>query len=393
MKRIVLGVFVIGVIAGGIGIAMRSSRSSTPGTPGLEASALDPSRVSRAGIAPVISAFSSQETGFRVAYADSKDPDHDKLRELFVKDRVFENIASSLNAAVAMPRTVDIQLVDCGGPNAFYDPDNHRIIVCYELVSYFLHTFRPHAPESAELGTAAMGATVFAFFHELGHALIHELALPSTGREEDGADQIATLILLEAGDDGVRMALSGAQWFALLAADNQQRTPFWDEHAFDGQRFFNILCLVYGENPEARAGLVGKTLPEDRAKRCAGEFRAINAAWEKLLQPHLRSSTAPGAPATPRSPDSTDGVAPPCEAVAAHAVEVVRREMLGALEAELAKAESADERAALAEVVADRLRTFQATLAERCVVQAWSPAVRTCVHAATSTEAGGRCLP
>jgi hypothetical protein len=288
MKRILLGVLVLGAIGGAIAVIVIPKARSAAKPATVKPEAPDPARISRAGIRTAL-AGGPAETGFRVAYAPSKDPDHEKVRELFAGDRIFENIAASLNEVVAMPGTVDIQLVDCGAPNAFYDPANHRIIVCYELVTYFLHTFHPHAPSEAELGAAAMGATVFAFFHELGHALIHELALPSTGREEDAADQIATLILLEAGDEGVRMALSGAQWFAVLAADNQQRTPFWDEHAFDGQRFFNILCLVYGADPVARAGLVGKSLPETRAERCPNEFRAIDAAWDKLVQPHLRS--------------------------------------------------------------------------------------------------------
>ena len=289
MKRLILGIFVLGAIGVVIAfVVVPNARSAAPSEPAAVMVATDPSRISRAGIKTAL-AGGLAETGFRVAYAPSGDPDHEKVRELLGGDRIFENIASSLNQVVAMPGTVDIQLVDCGAPNAFYDPTSHRIIVCYELVTYFLHTFQPHAPDHADLGAAAMGATVFAFFHELGHALIHELALPSTGREEDAADQIATLILLEAGDEGVRMALSGAQWFAVLAADNQQRTPFWDEHAFDGQRFFNILCLVYGADPVARAALVGESLPEARAKRCPAEFRAIDAAWDKLVTPHLKS--------------------------------------------------------------------------------------------------------
>jgi len=42
-------------------------------------------------------------------------------------------------AAVALlhakiPRRIDIQMTSCGQPNAFYDPNKVRVIICYELV-------------------------------------------------------------------------------------------------------------------------------------------------------------------------------------------------------------------------------------------------------------------
>jgi hypothetical protein len=248
---------------------------------------IDPSSISRAGTSSLV----ADGSGFRVAYAPTDDPAHDQIRQLFAGDRVFEKIADALDRVLVMPRAVDIHMVGCGQPNAFYDPQNHRIIVCYELITYFLDTFRPHVSGEEELGNAAMGATFFAFFHELGHAVIAELEIPATGREEDSADQIATLILLEAGDHGVAMAMSGAKWFALLADDNQHRTPFWDEHALDGQRFYNVVCLIYGEKPDERAALVrDRILPEPRAARCPAEYASTNRSWEKLMAPHLRDA-------------------------------------------------------------------------------------------------------
>jgi hypothetical protein len=283
MKRVVIAVLVTATAAAAV-VALVAARSPQDAA----RSQLDPSSISRAGIAPPMRGFSSERTGgFRVAYAPSTDPTHDKIRALFVADGVFDRIAASLDQTLVLPRTVDIQLVDCGAANAFYDPNNHRIIVCYELVTYFLDTFRAHS-EDGQLGEAAIGATFFAFFHELGHAVIHELDLASTGREEDAADQVATLILLEGGEHGVAMALSGARWFGLLAKQ-ERRTPFWDEHGLDGQRFFNVVCMVFGEKPGERGAIVDSgALPPDRARRCPGEYAKLSAAWDKLLAPHLR---------------------------------------------------------------------------------------------------------
>lgn len=284
MKRTLLLVSIVAVgIAGGATL-MYATRS-----PAAKA-AIGPHGISRAGIAPAMHGFGAvDDPGFRTAYAHSDDPTRDRIRELLASDGVLDRVAQALDQTLVMPRTIDIQMVDCGAPNAFYDPEGHRVIVCYELISYFLDTFRDHTTSEAELGEAAIGATFFAFFHELGHALIHELDLASTGREEDAADQVATLVLLEAGDTGVAMALSGAKWFALLA-EQDHKTPFWDEHGLDGQRFFNVVCMVYGAAPDARADLVGGALPDDRAKRCPGEYAKLASAWDKLLAPHLRAA-------------------------------------------------------------------------------------------------------
>src|SRR5262245_61970870 len=157
MKRLVVGLVVVVVLgaAATVAVLVLSSRSTA-------ASRLDPSSISRAGIAtaPPIRAFAGiAETGFRVAYAPTDDPAHARIRELFAGDRVLESIAGALDRVLAMPRTVDIQMVACGQPNAFYDGEHYRIIVCYELITYFLDTFRPHVAGDEALGVAAMGAT------------------------------------------------------------------------------------------------------------------------------------------------------------------------------------------------------------------------------------------
>ncbi|MDB4955235.1 MAG: hypothetical protein JWO36_2804 [Myxococcales bacterium] len=232
-------------------------------------------------------------SGFTVTYNPSSNAVHEQFRSALQTDHVFETVAESLNKTVRMPSTVAIELVDCNTINAFYDPNTHRIIVCYELLDYVLDVFKAGAKSQAELGNSVIGATMFSFYHEAGHGLIHMLDLPAVGREEDSVDQLATLTLIAMGDEGVGMALSGAYWFQLQATKAGHETPFWDEHAFDGQRFYNIMCLIYGSNPEKYSKFVENgNLPSDRAKRCPEEYTKINKAWEKLLQPYLTNGAA-----------------------------------------------------------------------------------------------------
>jgi hypothetical protein len=193
-----------------------------------------------------------------------------------------------------MPTTVNIQLVDCGTVNAFYDAENSRVIVCYEFIAYLARTFSSQFSDETQLGTAVVGATLFAFFHELGHALRDKLDLPITGKEEDAVDQLATLILMHGGDEGVGAALSGAYWFLLSQG---QGIAFWDEHSLDQQRFYNIACMVYGSNAARYSELVtSELLPQRRAARCSAEYAQVQRAWESILRQHLKPGGSLGSP-------------------------------------------------------------------------------------------------
>jgi hypothetical protein len=359
-----------------------------------------------------------KQTGFRVSYAPSKNATHEQFRQVLEDNHIFELVAEGLNKTVRLPRTIDIQLVDCGTVNAFYDPNNSRIIVCYELLSYFVDVFKPTAQSDDQLGQAVIGATIFSFYHETGHALIHQLDLPAVGREEDAVDQLATLILMAAGDDGVGMALSGAYWFQLQQKAGND-TPFWDEHAFEGQRFYNIMCLIYGSAPSKYAGFVASgNLPEARAQRCEEEYGKTQRSWEKLLQPHLTNGAAeeidyqPSVPVAETTPDSPPPVAttddPPedtddpddpaddeptapaagitCERVAEKAVELIAAEA----EKQLAGMSPEDQQQKIDEIKAN-LPAFLEQFLAQCAREDWPDRDRQCVLDATTLDAASHC--
>jgi len=358
-----------------------------------------------------------------------------------------------LNQTIELDRVVDIQLVDCGTVNAFYDPNNSRVIICYELLGYYTQMFAPVAKDQTELGKAIIGATLFAFFHELGHGLIHQLHIPAVGREEDAVDQLATLILMEGGDDGVAAALAGAQWFALESAKKQkegQQMPFWDEHALDQQRFYNIACMIYGSDPQKYQPMVQNGyLPEKRAVRCQEEHHKLASAWDALLEPHLRKGVAAGGPAvtgsapagsppagaptsgppagappggTPAEPpparpsgqprgggwtapatnqpggESTDGWGAgttsggeqasddSCQAVANHVSKLITEFVR-----QQAASMSPDKKQQVEQELAAQLPVYLQSILQMCTQQNWSPAVRNCVLQAKDAQTADKC--
>jgi hypothetical protein len=153
----------------------------------------------------------------------------------------------------------------------------------------------------------------FAVYHEAGHAIIDLWRLPITGREEDAADQFATLLLLSGTswftahsspvpDEQLGKALLAADFWGLLVtpfeilaarADSVvyvRKEPFSDEHSMYEQRYYNTLCWLYGAQPDRLGFLVDWNssvdrgpLPRERARRCPAEYELMRRAWEEIL--------------------------------------------------------------------------------------------------------------
>lgn len=146
------------------------------------------------------------------------------------------------------------------------------------------------AGEADPVGDYFVGNLLFVFYHELGHGLIHKLDLPVLGREEDAADQLATLMLMDTGSDSV----SGEPVLtaALGWLDSWQKrdgeaddADYFDEHSLDYQRYANIVCLVYGSDPENYGNLIDEwDLPPDRAERCPGDYSSAILSWDSVMQ-------------------------------------------------------------------------------------------------------------
>ena len=232
---------------------------------------------------------------FRLTYEKVQDPDYRELRDAFKEAGLLEGAVEGLNDTFRIPRDIEVTMRECGEPNAYYESDSRRISLCYELVSYYTELFFADAEtdEDAEIaGEAVAGATLFVLFHELGHALIDQWDLPITGREEDAVDQLATIILLEGGEEGQTAALNGADSFwgeESEEGEEEGEHSFWDEHSLGEQRYYNIVCWSYGSDPEGLSDLVGEDwLPEERAVQCPDEYARMAKAWDTLLSPYVR---------------------------------------------------------------------------------------------------------
>lgn len=229
---------------------------------------------------------------FKVVYSPVKNPKYAELQKELQNEKVFEAIAADLNNTIALPVDITITFAECGQVNAFYDPNKRQISMCYELVDHFADSFSKVVESEDKLEEAVVGATIFVFFHEVGHSLVHILDLPITGKEEDAVDQLSTFVLTSESDEGEQAALNGAMSFYLASQKKETKVEdlaFWDEHSLSQQRFYNVLCWVFGQNEQKYDGLVKNgLLPVDRAQRCNGEYAQLAKSWNALLAPHLK---------------------------------------------------------------------------------------------------------
>jgi hypothetical protein len=161
-------------------------------------------------------------------------PDLQKFQELLRADKGLEEFVESvkeMQAALIHPFSLSVKVKECGEEGAaFYAPKTQEIHLCLESVAHSAGVFSSRVKSRNSLRQKILWRTYFFFFHELGHALIDVLQLPIVGREEDAADEFATLALLAEEKAGAEAALAVAEYFRLegTQATKNGEVAWWD---------------------------------------------------------------------------------------------------------------------------------------------------------------------
>jgi hypothetical protein len=241
---------------------------------------------------------------FKLVYVPVKDKKLAHIEKVVKDSKLFDELIDISNQELILPVDLTVVFRECNGKdengekedptNAWYSSKNHSITMCYGLVQQSEDLFKDDEKNEAELEEAVLNSTAWTFYHEMGHALIDIYQIAHTGKEEDAADELSTYILInEGGEAGERAALDGAENFYREASEDNDLSEeqFADVHSLDKQRFYNIICLVYGSDPKKYASLTeGKEaiLPEGRAEGCEQEYERVTKAWGNILGPHLK---------------------------------------------------------------------------------------------------------
>lgn len=204
------------------------------------------------------------------------------LRESQILEVWTTYVGVRLNGA---PIKLEVMFDECGREDSIYDPMQAVITLCYEEIHRAYITLMSLGHENDKLLIAWIGTMLGELYHELAHALIHNLDLPITGREEDAADQFAVLALLR-HPSGEKLAIGSADYLQDMARLEEEAGPDQSRrYSLFSQRYFNALCWVYGSDPVAQSYLVEQgRLPSERAKTCRDEYLRAAYAWDVLLQ-------------------------------------------------------------------------------------------------------------
>ncbi|MFQ6313011.1 DUF4344 domain-containing metallopeptidase [Lysobacter capsici] len=251
-------------------------------------------------VAAEVPAEKADGTHFTYEYVSPRNPDllpmYNMAREIDVLKQLPE--VNQLDGWLTLPRPIHYIAAECGTVNAFYAKDKGDIVLCYEMLEFLVR--QGAAMTQANGGSTRdqlnylMANLRFLMLHETGHALVDMLDLPSTGREEDAVDQLATTLMLSfvsadesAGDIAQKLQLA-ATFFIATDDGQHDMATYADEHSVGAQRYFNLQCMVYGHNPGKYLRIVTSgRLPEARALRCEEESKQITRNWMRLIEPNI----------------------------------------------------------------------------------------------------------
>jgi hypothetical protein len=232
----------------------------------------------------------------RIEYVEPQNPAHQQLYEMLQKHRVLEKL-QEIFGPFRLPTDLTIKTTGCNGQsNAWYW--GTELTLCYE----YLEEIRQNVPKTTTTSglapeDAMVGQFLYVVAHEFGHAVFSLLEVPSFGNAEDVADQFSAYIMLLLGKDEAPRLIGGAAYSYSSVLDNPNVIlpikAFSDVHGLPQQRFYNLLCMAYGANPEIFKDIVdNKYLPKERAANCPREYQQVRSAFQKLIVPHIDKELA-----------------------------------------------------------------------------------------------------
>jgi len=226
-----------------------------------------------------------------ISYVTPANPAHQPIYNKIKERRVLERFRDYLSP-LRLPGKLLLKTEGCDGvSNAWYEEEDHSVTVCYE----YLDEIQRNAPKVTTAAgvtptDALIGPTLEVFLHEISHALFDMVKIPVLGHEEDAADQVAAYLLLQLEKEDSRRTVAGVAFMYMHEAREQsiQMEKFSDVHGLPAQRFYNLLCIAYGANPDVFGDIVAKGyLPKKRAEGCADEYQQVSYAYKTLILPYI----------------------------------------------------------------------------------------------------------
>ncbi len=231
---------------------------------------------------------------FRVFYPLFRDRHVNNVINAVRQSGIVQEKLDWLNSSFNLPRDIIILFKESDTLNAFYNPVKKNI----EFHSAFVYDFYKKLSafyQEPELSEHVMNVVIFFLFHEMGHALIDQYQLPVKGPEEDEADCFAVFLLTHGDEKAERALIDCANVFYQYGKEYENMPVanldplLWDEHSLDKKRFYNLLALLYGKDPNKHRYLISEgVLPYALTPRFVQDYKKIMNGWQRDLDPYLK---------------------------------------------------------------------------------------------------------
>ncbi len=208
---------------------------------------------------------------------------YSQIYTILKTQKVMYSIIADFNDNIALPRDITVVFEECQEENAEYNRETGNISICYELIKNYVEASDLEISEAEKI----QQATTFSMLHELGHALVHQLGIPITGKEENAVDEFAMMMLLASEDSkAADLAIEGALQFYYDSLD-EDSVDFSDEHAPSKERYFDLLTLFVGAHTlQAVSEFIGNEdhqISESRAQDANRVYEQKRKTWDMLL--------------------------------------------------------------------------------------------------------------
>lgn len=72
-----------------------------------------------------------------IKYGNTRDPAQKKIRDQMQQREVLEKAMDIVEDTVLLPESITLRTRSCGSPNAYWDPNERDLVLCYELMQGF----------------------------------------------------------------------------------------------------------------------------------------------------------------------------------------------------------------------------------------------------------------
>ncbi len=228
----------------------------------------------------------------RISYESPSDEKYRQIYDALKRREVLERLQRFL-VPLRLPAVLTVKLEQCGAETKPYESGS-PVAICYELVQRIIDVTTQNTKDANEQTLITDGTFVQAVLHEIAHAVFDLLQVPIWGREDDAADRVAALTMMQFSDQVAFTTIVGTAKFFEYSKRIWTGVDFAQPGSPEAQQFYNYLCIAYGGDPRTFHFLAPRPGPtkmarlsEARAPRCQREYQQVQHAFDLRIMPFV----------------------------------------------------------------------------------------------------------